>query len=88
VFKAGGFELDFMRDRRPELYAEITKARRADLFNGCLHIGQSVIIGKLPLTIFAPEALLTIILAVSYDIMPATILTNYRHIWGFYHHII
>jgi len=29
VFKAGEFELDFLRDRRPELYAEITKARRS-----------------------------------------------------------
>jgi predicted amidohydrolase len=29
VFKAGEFELDFMHDRRPELYAEITKAHKA-----------------------------------------------------------
>lgn len=28
VFKAGELELDFIRDRRPELYAEIIKARK------------------------------------------------------------
>lgn len=30
VFKAGEFELDFIRDRRPELYSEITKAERPE----------------------------------------------------------
>jgi predicted amidohydrolase len=29
VFKAGEFELDFLRDRRPEIYGEITKARKS-----------------------------------------------------------
>jgi len=28
VFKAGEFELDFLRDRRPELYGEIIKVRK------------------------------------------------------------
>ena len=28
VFKAGEFELDFMHDRRPELYTEITEAEK------------------------------------------------------------